>query len=170
MDRTLVLLRHAKSSWKDQTLGDFARPLAPRGRRAAPVIAQHLAATCPPPDLVLCSPAQRTLETWFHLAPHFPKVRVEMEPALYLADKATLLQALQGLPDTVGCSLIIGHNPGLEELANALCGSGQERDRKRMRAKFPTAAFAEIAIPADAWPAVTPGAGALRRFVRPKDL
>lgn len=170
MNRTLVLLRHAKSSWDDPALSDFERPLAPRGRRAAPLVAQHLAQTLEPPDLVLCSPAQRTIETWFFLAPHFSKAKVSMEYALYEASKESLLQALQALPDNVMRPLIIGHNPGLEELALSLCGNGPEKDLQRMRKKFPTTAFAEIRVPSEAWPAITPASGTLARFVRPKDL
>lgn len=170
MDRTLVLLRHAKSSWKDDELDDFERPLAPRGQRAAPVVAADLARRCGPPDLVLCSPAQRALETWFHLAPHCPRTRVEMVWALYLADLATLLQTLQGLDDGVRHVAVIGHNPGLEELARSLCGDGPARALKRLRDKFPTAAYAQIVLPGAPWPTLTPGAGRLNRFVRPKDL
>lgn len=170
MDRKLVLLRHAKSSWKDEELDDFERPLAPRGQRAAPVVAADLIKRCGLPDLVLCSPAQRAMETWFNLAPHCPKVKVEMVWALYMADLPTLLQTLQSLDNEIRHLLIIGHNPGLEELAQVLCGDGPERELKRMRDKFPTAAYAEIALPAQTWPAVTPNSGRLLRFVRPKDL
>lgn len=170
MDRKLVLLRHAKSSWKDGDLDDFERPLAPRGQRAAPVVAADLAARCGLPDLVLCSPAQRALETWFHLAPHCPKVKVEMVWSLYMADLPALLQVLHSLADDVRHVVVIGHNPGLEDLAIALCGNGPERELKRLRDKFPTAAYAEIDLPRESWPTVTPGAGRLVRFVRPKDL
>ncbi len=169
--KTLLLFRHAKSSWDSPGLKDHDRPLAKRGWRAAPMMATRLAELDLPPDRVLCSTALRTRQTFDCLADVFetpPPVRFERE--LYAADPATLLEHLHRLDDAVDSAMLIGHNPGLEELAEFLAGSGDADALARMRTKFPTAAVAHLEFEVGHWSEIKAGAGRLVSFARPRDL
>jgi phosphohistidine phosphatase len=167
--KRVFLLRHAKSSWKEGSLADRDRPLAKRGRRAAKAVARHLETKGIHPDLVLCSPALRTRETLEHVeAALGDGVEVTLDEALYGASESALLARLKALPEGVGSVMLIGHNPGLEELALALAADGA--GLARMREKYPTAALATIDLPAERWSAVERGSGELVGFVRPSDL
>jgi phosphohistidine phosphatase len=167
--RRVYLLRHAKSSWKDGSLADRERPLAGRGRKAARAMARHLEDEGIRPDLVLCSPARRTRETLERIEDALGDgIEARFEEALYGATEATLLRSLNALPDEVDSVMLIGHNPGLEDLVLALASEGAELDR--LKEKFPTAALATIDLPADRWSAIERGRGELVAFVRPRDL
>jgi len=165
-------LRHAKSSWSDLELADFERPLAPRGSRAAKAMARH-AAKQPggPPTLVLCSPARRaldTLEPWRERLPEGARVRVERP--LYLASAARLLARLRRLPDAQRDVLLIGHDPGLHQLAVALARPSRSPADARLREKLPTGALVELELELPHWRALAPGTARLAAFVRPRDL
>lgn len=167
--KRVYLLRHAKSSWEDRSLADRDRPLAGRGRRAARAIADHLGAEGIRPELVLCSPARRARETLERVEGALgDEVEVVFEEVLHGASEARLLARLRALPPEVGSVLVIGHNPGLEQLALALASEGAEL--ARMREKYPTAALATIDVPADRWNALERGGGELVAYVRPRDL
>jgi phosphohistidine phosphatase len=167
--KRVYLLRHAKSSWKDRSLADRDRPLAGRGRRAAKAVARHLEAEAIRPDLVLCSPARRARETLERVEGAFgDEVEARVEDALYGATETELLARLERLPEEVGSVMLIGHNPGLEELASALASEGA--GLARMREKYPTAALATIDLPTDRWSAIERGSGELVGYVRPRDL
>ena len=166
--KRLYLLRHAKSSWKDASLPDRERPLAGRGRRAAKAIAGHLDEAGIRPQLVLCSPARRTLATLERIRPALHGADVEVDPDLYGSDAATLLSRLRRLPDAVGSAMIIGHNPALQDLALDLSRPGPAR--REVAAKYPTGALAELELPVDSWAALREGGGELLTFVRPRDL
>jgi phosphohistidine phosphatase len=169
--KRILLLRHAKSSWSEPGLGDFERPLAPRGIRAAGTMAAYLAAEGLMPDLVLCSAARRTVETWNHLAGALGRQpTVAIEPGLYLAEADTLLDRLRAVPARISTVLLIGHNPGMEMLARTLIGGGGRADRRRLAAKYPTAALAVIDADIAGWPDLAKGKGRLERFVTPKQL
>ena len=166
--RRVYLLRHAKSSWKERSIADRDRPLARRGKRAAKAVAAHIQAQGIRPDLVLCSPARRSRETLERVEAAFgDRVQARFEEALYGASEAELLARLRALAPEVGSVMIVGHNPGLEELAHALVSEGAER--ARMAEKYPTAALATIDLPADDWSAIEPGSGELVAYVRPRD-
>jgi phosphohistidine phosphatase len=142
----LHLLRHAKSSWKDD-VEDRERPLNRRGREAARLVGQHLPATAGDIDLVLCSSAVRTRETLdLVLAGFAPRPRCEIEDGLYLADRDELIQRLQQLAESQVNVLVIGHNPGLYELAVALAEPGSPRARALSSGKFPTAARVSLCV------------------------
>jgi len=162
--KRLFLLRHAKSSRDDEGLPDRDRPLAPRGRRAAEVVARHLREERISPQLVLCSPARRTRET-LELVDPTGEVRIEDE--LYGASANGLLGRLQDVPDGVDAVMVIGHNPAIEELALSLAAGGERR--ADMERKFPTAALATLAVP-DSWEELNPGSAELVDFVAPKEL
>ena len=163
----LLLLRHAKSSWDDPSLADRDRPLAPRGHRAAERMADHLRSGVPRPDLVLCSPALRTRETLDRMSNAFGDAEVVVDDELYGADDDVLLERLRALDDRFETVAVIGHNPGIHDLAIALAGTGAERDR--LEEKFPTGALAVLAFDGR-WRDVSPGGGRLEAFVTPRDL
>jgi phosphohistidine phosphatase len=168
---TLSLFRHAKSSWENPKLDDFDRPLDARGRNAAPAMGAHMRVLRLAPDLVLCSPAARTRETVelaFATWPSQPKI--QYEDSLYLASPQTLLSCIRRTPEPVHHLMLVGHNPGLEDLAAELVGKGPSKARKRMASKFPTAALAVIDFEGLPWAEISEGTGELRLFVTPKML
>jgi phosphohistidine phosphatase len=169
--RSLLLLRHAKSSWDEPELADVDRPLAPRGRKGAPLIAHWLDHERLTPDLVLCSPARRVQETWALMRPVLGEgIPSKTLRSLYLAGPSRLLGVLRRTPDDVQTLLLIGHNPGLAALAVGLSGVGREQALARMAKKFPTGALAVIGFDAEQWSTIGVGGGKLEAFVRPKDL
>ena len=182
----LLLLRHAKSDWSGQA-GDHApdhahdhahdhqRPLSPRGRRALPRVASHMKRLGYQPHTILCSTATRTRETCELLLAHLEtQASVHHDRALYLAEWPQLLAEIRGVPAGTSPLLLIGHNPGLEQLALALALQPQspaERARtEKLAAKFPTAALAVLDFDIADWSQVKPGSGRLIDYVRPKDL
>ena len=166
--KRLYLLRHAKSSWDDPTLADQDRPLAPRGRRAAKVMAQHLGRKGIAPELVLCSPSRRTRQTLARIAPSLGKsADVRIEPELYAAPAPVLLEVLHGVPDEVESVMLICHNPGIQDLAMSLSRAGSKSTR--VRSKFPTAALATLELNGS-WCELAPRSAELVSFVKPKEL
>ena len=146
--RQLLLLRHAKSSWDDPALSDHARPLNARGRRAAAAIAQAMRELGLAPDIVLVSSARRTLQTLEALTPFDDPALIEPMDALYLAPWRGLLAAIQEVPETARSLLVIGHNPGLHELAMALAGEGARGHRRQGRGGPRRAAWRKATRPA----------------------
>jgi len=166
---TLYLLRHAKSSWSDPTLPDHERPLARRGRRDAKRIAKHLVRLGIEPELVLCSSAERTRETLELLRSALgatPKVRLEEE--LYAASSDELLERIRAVPEAVASLMLIGHNPGLHQLALVLASTGAELDR--LEAKFPTGALATLSLANTTWSQLSRADAVLAAYVVPKQL
>ena len=161
----LLLLRHAKSSWDDPSLADRDRPLAPRGHRAAERMADHLRSDVPHPDLVLCSPALRTRETLDRMSNAFVDAEVIVDDELYGAGEDELLELLRAVDDRFETVAVIGHNPGIHDLAIALAGSGAELGR--MGAKFPTGALAVLEV-STGWAALGPGSARLSRLDVPR--
>lgn len=178
--RKLVLLRHAKSAWPD--LPDHERPLAGRGRRDAPVMGRWLRAAGLVPDRVLCSTARRARETWELAQPGLETAPpVSFEDRVYEASAAELLDLARDAPPKVKTLLIVGHAPGIPELALMLAGAAMpagsggaggdvpEAIRDRVRAKFPTAAVAVLELTGP-WDHLGPGAARLTSFVTPRDV
>jgi phosphohistidine phosphatase len=163
--KRVYLLRHAKSSWKHPELLDHDRPLAGRGRRAAKAILRHMRAQEFVPELVLCSSARRARETLERIEPALRHAPVWVEPELYGASADELLARLRRLPDDLDSVLVIGHNPGMHELALELAGSAPD-----LAGKFPTAALATLAFHGSAWGELGPEATELVELTRPRDL
>jgi phosphohistidine phosphatase len=166
--KRLYLLRHAKSSWKDTSLPDHDRPLAGRGRRAAEAIARHLREQDLEPQLVLCSTARRARETLERIQPALGTATVELEPDLYAASADALLQRLRRVPDPVASVMLIGHNPGLQDLALDLARS--PGTVTELATKFPTAALATLEVPVSNWHELDHETAEIVAFVRPRDL
>jgi phosphohistidine phosphatase len=164
----LIVLRHAKSAWPE--VADQERPLAARGRRDAPAAGRWLRDAGLVPDLVLCSPARRTRETWDLVAPFLAApAPVRFEPRIYGADTDDLLGLLRDVPEAVRTLLLVGHNPGVQELslALALAGAPEPPSPADMRKKFPTSGIAVLRLPGR-WADTQPGAGRLTAFVVPR--
>jgi len=166
---TLYLLRHAKSSWADPTLPDHERPLAQRGRRDAKRIGQHLVRLGIEPELVLCSSARRTRETLERLQPGLGTTStVKVEAELYAASSNKLLERIRAVPEEVTSLMLIGHNPGLQDLALTLALPGPQL--ARLEVKFPTAALATLSLPKASWRELSEADAVLSAYVVPKEL
>jgi phosphohistidine phosphatase len=169
---TLLLLRHAKSSWDVPALADYDRPLAKRGLKAAPRMGAEIATLGLRPDLVLCSGAKRTRETLGLVldALGTPLPQVVYDDEIYMAPPTGIMQILRGQPADLATVMVVGHNPGLEELAELLVGRGEDALRETLEEKFPTCALAVITFDAEAWKDIAPGTGTLSRFLTPARL
>jgi phosphohistidine phosphatase len=169
--RTLLLLRHAKSSWDDPALDDHARPLTPRGIRAARRIGEYLQDEHVRLDLVLCSSARRARQTFEELQPTVEDVaEAQIVDELYGASASMILQQLRAIDGAVSSVLVIGHNPGMEDLASDLAGDGDPAAMTQLRTKFPTAAIAILDLGSTEWAGLGPGAGHLTALVVPREL
>jgi phosphohistidine phosphatase len=167
--RRLMLLRHAKSAWPDGT-SDSDRPLAARGKEAAPRMGAYLADEQLFPDLALVSPARRTRETWDLVRAKLGDAPARFEPRIYEAPAERLLTIVQEVERPVRTLLMIGHNPGFEDLARLLIGHGDRYAFARLAEKYPTAGLAVIDFATESWRDVAPRSGRLDGFVTPKSL
>jgi len=165
----LLLLRHAKSSWDDANQPDRDRPLNKRGRQSAALMRQTMQDLGLNPDVVLVSSARRTLETLEALEPWTDAPLIEPMDSLYLATAGQLLDAVREVAETVRSVLLIGHNPGMHDLALALCADPNTATARHLAAGFPTAALAEFTT-STPWSRIMPGGGRLVRFVTPREL
>ena len=166
----LYLLRHAKAVAQDDASSDRERPLEERGRKAARAIAQWMVRREAIPDFVLCSPALRTRQTLEAMATEFPRrLDTGFENEIYLADASQLLKRLRDIPLKVERLLLVGHNPGIYELAQSLMDTSTGPLAQRLATGFPTAALARFE-PLVGWPALGRRTARLVSFVTPKDL
>jgi phosphohistidine phosphatase len=166
--KRVYVLRHAKSSWDDPQMGDHDRPLAGRGRRAGAAIAQHMRAAGLAPELVICSTARRTRETLELLEPAVGAAETRLEEHVYGASATDLLELLRGMPEDVDSVLLIGHNPGVQQLVLALAAPGSRIEA--VASKFPTGALATLSFDGARWSDLKPESAELDGYVRPRDL
>lgn len=161
--KTLLLLRHAKSSWADEHLSDFNRPLNDRGRQDAPRMGKLLRLHDLVPDLIIASPAKRAASTAKRVADaagYEGEIRLAEE--LYLAEPEVYLELARRADDSVATLMLVGHNPGIEECVGLLAGRGET---------MPTAALAGFRLPIDRWQKLqATGHYELAGLWRPKDL
>lgn len=160
--KQLFLLRHAKSSWDNPNLSDFDRPLNDRGQKAAPKMGKAIVEKQVIPDIILCSPAKRTLET-ARLVIESSKLKTDItfEKRIYDASTRTLLEILKAQDSEISTILLIGHNPGMSDLLTKLTGESEH---------FPTAALAKIQLKIQTWKGIKDGAGKLSWILRPREL
>jgi len=169
--RRLLLLRHAKAVRSDPRDDDHERPLAARGRRDAARMGAELVDRGLAPDQVLCSSARRTRETLELALPRPPAgLAVVVDRSLYLADPEALLERIAAVRERVRTLLVVGHAPGLAELALELARSGRADALERMAEKFPTGALAALRFPAGGTWDLAPRTGVLDAFVTPREL
>jgi len=160
--KLLSILRHAKSSWKDSSLDDHDRPLNKRGLRDAPRVGEFLLEQGLVPDTILSSTARRARETALAVAAAagFPD-DVRFTRLFYLAGPETYLEVLRDLPDSSGHAMVVGHNPGMEQLVAEVVGVPES---------MPTAALAMVELPIERWGDLGPPPhGSLRTIWKPRD-
>jgi phosphohistidine phosphatase len=169
---SLMLLRHAKASLADTGQADLDRPLNERGKRAAVAVGRYMASHSLAPQLVLCSPARRTRETWGLVAGELPATpEVLFTPEIYDSGNGTaLMECLRHKAGTAQSVLLVGHNPSIGELAQTLSGTGSGKLRERLEKKYPTAALAVFSIDLGNWESLPAGCGTLLHLVRPTDI
>jgi phosphohistidine phosphatase len=163
--KRLTLIRHAKSSWKDLSKGDFERPLNKRGKRTAPLVARHLATgVIAPPDCFLSSPARRALATAKIIVQElgYKTEDIVFEQRIYEAPLISLYEVLREVDKRCDHLMMFGHNPGFQMLAHSL--SGYEREN------FPTCAVLSIELDIDDWAKISKGCGKEVFYLYPKDL
>ncbi|HLK00935.1 MAG TPA: histidine phosphatase family protein [Streptosporangiaceae bacterium] len=165
-DKTLLLLRHAKSDWPED-VPDHDRPLAKRGRRDAPRAGRWLHTHGYRPDVVICSTALRTRQTWDLVASNLgTSPAPTFEPRAYAASAQTLLYLARELQPVTRVALVIAHNPGISELASILAAS---EGTTRRTIGFPTTGLGVLTF-AGTWADLAPGAARLDAFVTPADM
>lgn len=172
--KSLTLLRHAKSDWANSEWSgavqrDFDRPLNDRGCRAARTVGAYMRREALTFDRVLASPARRVRDTLHEVERGFGSaLSPAFDEAVYLASASTLLDLLHAFDNGASRVLLVGHNPGLEDLALELAAEAGSPLRHEVEVKYPTATLAEIAFDVDTWGEAK--TGQLVRFVRPRDL
>ena len=159
--KTLLLLRHAKSSWDNASLKDFDRPLNERGLKTAPKIGSFMRERKLQPGFVLSSPAIRAKETIELVSQAAGLTHITFEPAIYEATAERLLQIISRLDNQVKTAMLVGHNPGFDDLLAALTGEHRH---------LSTAALACVEFKVASWRDVVYGSGKLLWLVKPKDL
>ena len=160
--KTLLLLRHAKSSWKDTSVKDFDRPLNQRGLKAAPAIGRLMRKRKLQPELVLSSPAERARQTTqLVLEAAGLKTEVRYDERIYEASAARLFEIVSQIDEEAGMVMMVGHNPGFEELLETLTGEASS---------LSTAALACIELDSEKWSKVKAGENRLAWLVKPKEV
>ena len=160
--KTLLLLRHAKSSWKDENMRDFDRPLNQRGVKAATRMGKYARKHKLQPNLILSSPAERARETTALLLESSGlNVELRYDERIYEASAVRLLEIVSQIEETAGVVMLVGHNPGFEELLEALTGENHH---------LATAAMACIELNVEKWNKTRPGTGRLEWLAGPKDV
>ncbi len=166
MTLTLILTRHAKSSWDDLAQDDFDRPLNGRGRKAAPAIGAWLAENGYLPDEVVVSGARRTVETWSRMASELPETAtMQSNPALYEASSDTIFGVIRSLSSPT--VMLIGHNPGMGTLASRLVSAAPAHPKF---AVYPTGATTVMTFDASDWKDIEYGSGRIADFAIPREL
>jgi len=169
--RRLLLLRHSKAERSEPGEEDRARALMERGRKDAARIGAYMANHALAPDRVLVSPAKRTQETWKSAATAFrPAPAATSVEKLYDATPHAILALIKNGPATAHTLMVVGHNPGLQELALMLIASGDVDAREQLREKLPTSGLVIIDFALDDWSKLHPQSGRLERFVSPRSL
>jgi phosphohistidine phosphatase len=169
--KRLILLRHAKSAWDNSSITDFDRPLSNRGRKAAPLVGAYLARRGMIPGLVLSSSAARAVET-LDLASAGWQAKPTMKKlkSLYLAMPREMLRRVQAVGREPDCVMLVGHNPGIADLASWLCAQGKADLRASLARKFPTGAIAVLEFDVEDWGDVDAETGRLVDFATPKQI
>ena len=166
----LMLFRHAKSD-RPEGVDDHERPLAKRGRKACPLMGRYMADEGLVPDLAVVSTARRARETWELARPAFGRDIVQQdEPRLYHTPAGTLLDVIRQTEPGIGTLLLVGHNPGMHDLALKLIGKASRSDLSQLRLRYPTAGLLVIDFKIANWSEASEGSGRLERFETPKSV
>ena len=168
MTRSLWVLRHAKA--EPHRSDDHRRKLAARGRRQCAEVSEHLAGlTEGRPMLVLCSSAERALDTARGVVGGLgPDARIEVHPELYRADAEGVLRAVSEVGDELDAVMVVGHNPALADLLELLVDAADAAGRRQLANGLPTASLVVVSSDADSWAGLSPGTCRLRSLYVPK--
>jgi phosphohistidine phosphatase len=161
--KTVLIMRHAKSSWSNPGLADIDRPLNKRGRRDAPRMGVLLYDQDLVPDLILSSPARRAMKTALAVSENSSyEGEIEIIPDFYPGDPDAFIETLVTLPDEISSVMVVAHNPGMEEFLYVLAGES---------ARMPTAALAQVVLPIDSWQELDDEVeGKMQNYWRVKEL
>lgn len=170
MSRRLILLRHAKSDWPDG-IADHERPLGRRGLADSPRIGAYIESHGLIPDFAVVSTARRTRETWDLVEQEFSRsVPARFDRRIYEAKPGALLYLIRETEPSVGSLMLVGHNPGFEDVARFLIGSGNIEARQLLSEKYPTGGLAVIDFAINNWRDIEAHSGKLDRFITPRNL
>jgi phosphohistidine phosphatase len=169
--KVLTLLRHAKSTWDDPVARDFDRPLNRRGRKAARRVGQEMRQLGLAFDAVIASPAARVKETLEEVEQGYGgSLGAAFDERVYLASVEVLLELVRSFDDAAQCLLLVGHNPGLEDLALSLSVPDGAPLRTEIEIKYPTGTVVQIELPIERWTDIMERTGRIVSFIRPRDL
>jgi phosphohistidine phosphatase len=163
--KTLLVIRHAKSSWDEEGLSDFDRPLNERGKRDAPEMAKRLKEKGINPDIIVSSPAKRAFSTARRMAKVFDydKDKIKTDRRLYHADSGTIITVLREVKDKHNLVMIFGHNPGLTDFVNSLLSNNSMIDN------VPTCGVVAFSLEIDNWKELKTKSGKMLFFDYPKN-
>ena len=167
--KTLLLFRHAKSDWGNPGQADFDRPLNERGSKSAKRMGEWMKQQHIQPEWIICSPAQRAQET-LSLLRHsisIPDTLVQFDERVYQASLSTLLEIIAQCPEDMDNIMLVGHNPGMDELLTYLCGANLPLSSKGKL--MATATLAQISLPDD-WQQLKSECGKLQQITRPGEI
>lgn len=170
--KSLIFLRHAKSSWSSPELSDHERPLNGRGRAAAATMGRYIVEHDLLPDLILCSTARRARETLERAATQWTYIpAAHIERALYdFSGGRGYLDLIRQTDAGIGSLMVIGHNPTIEILVSDLMGKASPELAEKLAFKYPTAALAVLEFDTDTWTDIAPGGGKLTAFALPREV
>ena len=169
--KRLAILRHAKSSWDDSSLDDFARPLNERGVKAARRMGREMRKRKLSFDYVIASPAVRVRETLDGVVEGGADIPApRFDERIYLASVGTLLEIVRKVADDVKAPLLVGHNPGLEHLLSTLARDDDHGLRDKVLGKFPTGALAVVQLDANSWRDIGEKSGEIVELILPREL
>jgi len=169
--KTLILMRHSKSSWDNSYKDDFDRPLNSRGRENAQMVAKHIHSWGFKPELTLCSSALRCKQTLELIIPYFPKkMHIRYLDELYLAPETAILEIIKSIKLSIDQMLVIGHNPGLSDLSQSLIYSSNKKNDYFETQQFPTSAASIFEMSINNWVNFKLSESKIIDFVTPKNL
>tara|TARA_Y100001970_G_C14159549_1_gene817679 strand:+ start:832 stop:1407 length:576 start_codon:yes stop_codon:yes gene_type:complete len=169
--KSLILMRHAKSSWDNSYKDDFDRPLNSRGKENAQMVAKHIHSLGFKPELTLCSSAARCKQTLELIIPYFPtKMHIRYLDELYLAPERTILEMIKSIELSINQMLVIGHNPGLSDLSQSLIYSSNKKNDYFETQQFPTSAASIFEMSINNWLNLKLSDSKIIDFVTPKKL
>ncbi len=170
--KSLLFLRHAKSSWSAPDLDDHERPLNGRGRRAAAAMGRYIEQNGLLPDLILCSTATRAQETLKRASAAWSKVPpIKVDGGLYnFSSGAGYLDLIHQADDDLGALMLVGHNPTIEMLVSELMGRAEPELAEKLARKYPSGALARLQFDVTSWRDIKRGEGHLVDFTLPREL
>lgn len=169
--KKLSLLRHAKSDWQDPATRDFDRPLNDKGKRVSHAVGQWVATQKICFDYIIASPAVRVRETLdYFIKGYGKKFDIDWDRKIYLASSATILDTVRGYDDEYDHILVVGHNPGIEDIIFDLVADDGSKNRNMVEKKYPTGAFSQLHLSCKHWSEIYENPAIFKIFMPPRNL